>query len=147
METSPIDTLLAEAGLAAEKESRGTASTWRVTVQAGGEARLVTLLFPTRQGSLLVACKLTSPRLRGVPIDRLPPGVMRAMLRLQSERGGACVVELGEGAYAACAIHRGPTIAASVVRLLTHQAALLASKIDAAVEELPDEGSGTPRQN
>lgn len=133
MNTQRIEGLLAELGLHARRESRGDATTWRMLVQFERAPHAVALLFPTRRGSLLVVSKLASPRLRGRGLDSLPAEVLRAAVRLQSAALGASLVELGSGAYVACAVHRGPILTAAILKSLIVDVAHFGEQIDAAL--------------
>lgn len=133
MNLQRIEALLAELGLRAEREDRGGAATWRMLAQFERAPRAVALLFPTKRGSLLVVSKLASPRLRGQSLDSLPAEALRAAVRSQSAALGASLVELGGGAYVACAVHRGPILTAAILKSLIVDVARFGEQVDAAL--------------
>lgn len=128
-----IDAGLAEVGWKAEKTVRGPLTIWNIAIEIGPSTRYITVFAPTKSGSVVAASKILSPKIDGKLLDLLPAEVLRTFLRLQSEGGLASVMYLDQGTYAATAIHRGPSIAPSQLRLLVLDAATLASRIDAAL--------------
>ena len=130
MTVDEIDRFLAESGWHAEREVSADITTWRMAFQLRSEPRLVTVMFPTKRGSVMATCRLRSSRLNGLTLDQVSAQALRTLIRAQSEATGAIVVDWGGGTFVVCAAHRGPVLTSELLKLLILEVADLAERAD-----------------